>query len=220
MRGVPGQHRVDRLALGDVELGAVGEVVGRQLRAADHHGIRAGDGEDRVAVLAGGIVLGTLPDPRDGVGVVEADADDLLHAHGAPDSPHPPHDIRAPIAVRHQVDDLDLAGLGLPAGHQHERVGLVGARGAALRADRGQPPVALLLVAEQGAERRRRIEPRQAQPVDAAVGADERAGVTVADEGVVLDGKGHGPILPHSVVDAAARARCRPVAGRGRCRSG
>ena len=105
---------------------------------------------------------------------------------------HPAHEVGPPVAVRHQVDDLDHAGLGLPPGDEHERVVLVGARRAAGRADRGEPPVPVVVVAEQCAERRRRVEARQAEPVDAAVGADERAGVAVADEGVVLDRQGHG----------------------------
>ena len=207
MRGIPGQDGVDDLALDDIELGPVRHVVGAEPGAADDDGIRSGDGEDGVPVLARRVVLWALADPRNRVGVVEPDAEHLLHAHGAADAAHPSHQIGPPVAVRHEVDDLDLAGLGLPARHQHEGVGLVLARRAALGADGGEPPMTVLLVAEQGAERRRRVEPRQAQPVDAAVRADERAGVTVADERVVLDRQGHGAATVRP--EGTTRSGCR-----------
>src|SRR4051812_22144546 len=48
-------------------------------------------------------------------------------------------------------------------------------------------PATLLGGAQEGGKARPRIEARQAQPIDAAVTADERGGVGVADQRVILD---------------------------------
>jgi hypothetical protein len=50
--------------------------------------------------------------------------------------------------------------------------------------------------AEERAEHRRRVVARHAEPVDAAVAADERARVTVADQRVVFDRPGHDASMP------------------------
>jgi hypothetical protein len=51
----------------------------------------------------------------------------------------------------------------------------------------------VLLVAEQRGEARRRVEARQAHPVDRAVPADEGGGLQVADDSVVFDSARHRP---------------------------
>src|SRR4029078_9545944 len=48
---------------------------------------------------------------------------------------------------------------------------------------------------QQRGEHGRRVEPRQAQPVDVAAGGDQGGGVQVADDAVVLDGGGPRPPL-------------------------
>src|SRR4051794_40854862 len=57
--------------------------------------------------------------------------------------------------------------------------------------------MAVPLVAQEACEHGGGVEPRQAQPVDRPVDADQRRGLQVTDEPVVLD--------PH---DAAAGAAC------------
>jgi len=111
--------------------------------------------------------------------------------------------IRAAIAVRHQIDDLDLAFLRHPARDEHECVATVLARGGDGRPLRGDPPVALLEVAQQGAEGAGGVEARQAQPVDVPVATDQRPGVAIADQCIVFDGKRHGSSL-------SAECRVRP----------
>ena len=94
--------------------------------------------------------------------------------------------------------------LRLELGLQHERVAAVAAPGRvelALRLDR---PVPVLGVAEQRREDRSRVEARQAEPVDAAVAADERGGLEIADQSVVLDA---GHYSPSSRNDAKRRKR-------------
>ena len=51
---------------------------------------------------------------------------------------------------------------------------------------RDQEP-AMVLVTDQGGQAGATIEPRPAQPVDAAVAANKRRGHAVADDGVILD---------------------------------
>jgi hypothetical protein len=69
------------------------------------------------------------------------------------------------------------------------------------------------VLAEQRAEARRRVESRQAEPVDRAVPGHQRSGVEVADERVILDHAGHSRASPS--LAAAAEPRIRP-ASRGR----
>ena len=81
----------------------------------------------------------------------------------------------------------------LELGLQHERVTAIAAARRvelALRLDR---PVPVLGVAEQRGEDRARVEARQAEPVDAAVTADERGGLEVSDQPVVLDAGHYSP---------------------------
>ena len=56
---------------------------------------------------------------------------------------------------------------------------------------------AALAIVEERGEDARRVEARQAEPVDGAVGADERDRAQVADDAVVLDAR-----IAHDVRDA------------------
>ena len=56
---------------------------------------------------------------------------------------------------------------------------------------RADPPVPVVLVAEQGGEAGVGVESRQAQPVNGAVAADQRGGLHVPDQCVVLDQARH-----------------------------
>ena len=100
-------------------------------------------------------------------------------------------------AHRQGVADLDPAGRGLPGRDQGVGPGLVGPRRRDVDAERPQPEQPGLAV-EQRAEHARRVEPGHAQPVHAAVGGDQRAGVAVGQEGVAGDRgerRGHGRAL-------------------------
>ena len=77
--------------------------------------------------------------------------------------------------------------------------------------ERGEPERAGPAV-EQRAEHARRVEPRDAEPVDRAVGRDQRAGVAVRQEGVVGDRserRGRGGALRHRRHRAGRRGRGR-----------
>ena len=69
----------------------------------------------------------------------------------------------------------------------HERVLAVTALDRLDLAVRREQPAAVLIVAEQRGEAGARVEAREAEPVDRAVPPDERRGLQVADQAVVLD---------------------------------
>ena len=190
VRRVPGHRDVDGVALVHSEMRHVAVVVRGELRAADDDGVRTGDGDDGAAVL-----LGTLTDPRERRRIAEPDAQLLHHVHRAADSDDAAHQVGAAVAERHQVGDLDLAGLGHPPGHQHEGVLDIPPAGAHHAVLGSQQPATVVLVAQQRAERGRRVEPGQAQPVDASVPPDHGAGVAVTDECVILYLHRHASLL-------------------------
>ena len=126
-------------------------------------------------------------------------------AHLAPDAPDHPHE---PVPVRgddagdrHEVDHLTDAGLGHEPGDEDR-----GVREVQLLAGDGlhggpDPEVPPSLVVEQRPEDARRVEPWCAEPVDGAVGGDERRGLEVADEAVVGDER----VVSHDHEDASGQ---------------
>ena len=183
--------------------------------------------------LAGAARLGHLPAPvhqrpvGHGAAVVEDGLADQLHldvpvqAAGRPDQqvvgvvvgrgPGVGRDLvlALPRAHGERVADLDPAGRRLPGGDQRVGPGLIGSLRRDVDAERAQPEGAGLPV-EQRPEQARRVEPGHAQPVDGAVGGDERAGVAVGEEGVVVDRgerRRHGRALePLDAPDAGGHA--------------
>ena len=87
---------------------------------------------------------------------------------------------------REGVAHLDPAGLRLPGGHEDVRAGLVGACRGHVDAERTQTEQPRPAV-QQRPEHARGVEARHAEPIDRSVGRDERAGVAVGQERVVLD---------------------------------
>ena len=85
-----------------------------------------------------------------------------------------------------RVADDDPTALRVPRRGEDVGAGLVGTRRRDVDAVRSQAEVPGLAV-EQGGEHARRVEARHAQPADAPVGRDQRAGVAVGQERVVLD---------------------------------
>src|SRR4029077_10089113 len=85
--------------------------------------------------------------------------------------------------------------VGLELGLEDERVATVRAPRPPEPARGGDQPAPVLPRAEERREAGARVEARHAEPVDRAVAADQRSGVVVADERVVLDPERHGPRL-------------------------
>lgn len=181
VRGVPGQHHRDLLA------GAHGE------RRAGAHllapGLDRGFGAqpDRVGSRDHDPVAVGAAHPGHHPAVVEAQSQHGAHLDAPADALDDPYDVGGGVALGHEVEDADRAGAGLPDGLQDERIVEVGAARTVPGARRGDPPVAVVVVAEQRRETGRRVETGQAEPVDGTVPADQGGGLEVADEGVVLD---------------------------------
>ena len=79
---------------------------------------------------------------------------------------------------------------------------------------RAQRPAAVLLRPDEGGEAGARVEPREAEPVDRPLARDERGGLEVADQPVVLDARRHGSTLPRSA-GQSRHARRRPASEPG-----
>ncbi len=186
VRREPRHAEIDGLSRGDGELAGVRMVRGAEGRAAHHDGVRSCDSDQGRGMF--GVILAN---PGDRGGIAEPDAQILPHPHVAPDTADAAHEVGAPVGHRHGVRHLDLALGGGPAGHKDHGVALVAARRGSRRVGRREQPAAVVLGAQQGAEGRLRVVPREAQPVDAAVLADEGPGIAVTDQGVVLDRQRH-----------------------------
>jgi len=107
------------------------------------------------------------------------DADDLTDDH------------RGTVPLRHAVHDRDGAGVRLEPGLEHERVVPVAPLDRARPVARREPPAPMLGAAQQGGKAGGGVEAGHAEPIDGAGARDERGGLAVADERVVLDGVGH-----------------------------
>ncbi len=149
---------------------------------AQDDGVGAGNGSERAVDMA---------DPRDDRAVVEADREVHAHRDAPGDALDDAHDVDAVLSDRHAVGHGDRAVVGDERGLEHEGVVEVAAVRRLDPAGRRELPASVLLVAEDRRERRARVEPRRAPPVDRTVGAHQRSGLGVADERVVLDAESH-----------------------------
>ena len=179
VRRVPGEH--ERLALAglDGELGVrrevpavVGDVGGQPDR------VRTGDGREHALEVA---------HPGDDVAVAEPQPQLAAHGDLSRDALDDADDVGGLVTFRHEVDDPDGPVRPGPLRLEHHRVAAVATARAGAAGLRRQPPVAVVLGAEQGREHCFRVEPREAQPVDRPVAADQAGGQPVGDERVVLD---------------------------------
>ena len=193
----PGERAVGLLALleGVACAHPVALDAERHVRLQPHRHLGAA-GVGGVAVLADQRPLGRR------AAVVEARLADQLDLDAAVEAQDRPHQhvvgvvvgrrpgVRSdlvlviPRAHRQRVANHDPAGRRLPGGGDDVGPGLVDARRWEVDAERSQPERAGLAI-EQHAEHAGRVEARQAEPVDRAVGRDESAGVAVGEEGVV-----------------------------------
>jgi hypothetical protein len=126
-----------------------------------------------------------------GAGIVEGGP--TLHVKGqaAADHPHAPDQFVRPggaAADWHEILDLAQAVAVKEPRDKDGRVGPVELLVSQLLAGRGDAEAAPLPVVEDGAEDARRIEVRQAEPVDGTVHPHQRRRAQIADDAIVLDG--------------------------------
>jgi hypothetical protein len=111
-----------------------------------------------------------------------------LAAH-APQHPDQPVPVAGLLGVidGHEIEHLaDPAG-GHEPGDQDGRVGEVQLPDHDIVALGGDPEVPAALAVQQGAEHTRRVEPGTTEPVDGAVGGDQRRGLQITNEPMLGD---------------------------------
>ena len=135
---------------------------------------------------------------------------------------------RAPVRVRavvlvvprpdqqHVADD-DPAAAGAPARLEHHRARQVAAVGGHLHVGRAEPEHAGVAV-EDRAEHARRVEARQAQPLDVAARRDQRGGLAVGQEAVVGDRREGAARTRPTSADGVAHGAAAGSTIRGRAR--
>jgi hypothetical protein len=144
--------------------------------------------------------------PGDRARVIEADAQMGRELDGAADADDAAHDVDASPVDGQEVVHLGDAARALPPGDEHEGVAVVVPARDGIRILRSQMPRALLVLAEDRAEDGCGVEPRCAEPVDAALARDQGSGAAVAEDGVLLDRDAHAPIMPRRRAFAASGA--------------
>ena len=136
-----------------------------------------------------------LADEPDGVrvaGIVERGQAVRPEVELTADAVHPPHEPLL-IADRHEVDEFGDPRRTQKTGDEHVRVGPVELLGVDALPGRPDLETPAFGVVQNRAEHARRVEVRQAEPVERAVLADEGGGPQVADDAVVFDRLvGHG----------------------------
>src|SRR6266702_1113363 len=180
MRGAVGQHERHGLAGTHFEFGNRREILAAGLgRRPQHRHVLAGDRQQRSVLAAA----------HPGNVYAEAKADHELHPHLdlATDAADQSHDIGRLAARRHEVDQRDGAGLCLKARFEDEGIAEIAARRTGDVLGGRNQPAAVLARAEDGGKAGVGIEGRPAQPVDRAVAPDQRRGLAVTDQRVVLD---------------------------------
>ncbi|GJE46333.1 hypothetical protein AEGHOMDF_5536 [Methylobacterium soli] len=169
--------------------------------SSEHHLVGPGDGAQVAPLVAG--------NPGDGRAVVEAQRQ--IHPHGDP----PVHtldeadQVRA-VADRHVVGDQDFALPGRVAGLEDEGAVAVASAGLDVLRHGRETPEAVLWRAEQRGEAGGGVEVRKAQPVDAALPADQRGRVAIADERVILDPGRHRDLRCSGPTSAGERLTRKP----------
>ena len=141
---------------------------------------------------ASSVFASSAKHPRDHRPVVEPDHELGAHLHAALESLDDAHDVGLRLARRHEVDDADPARVGLPLALEDQRVVAVAAIGRRPRAlgASSQRPCSLppSSAPKHELESKRGNGSQSTEPLP----PDERRGLQVAEERVVLDPLGHG----------------------------
>ena len=187
VRGEPRGGEAEHVARLDGEL--VGVPVVDRLRqpgTAQHQAVRSGGGDDD---LVPGDLLAVHPRPD--LAVVGADHPGVRHLDTALEAGDPAQQVGPAVLHGHHVEQLDDAG-GRGEGGLHDGRGADVPPRDLVVPGRADLPVAVLLGAEQRREAGGGVEAGEAHPVHRAVEPDQGCGVTVAEQGVVLDRLRHG----------------------------
>src|SRR5262249_6178212 len=109
---------------------------------------------------------------------------------------------------RHEVDHAVGAAIAAELRIEDERLRPVSLRGLAYGRRGPDREASMLIAPEERREARIRVEARSAEPVDSPPARDERRGLRVADQPVVLDPGSHGAL---SSAPTSERSRRKPA---------
>ena len=137
--------------------------------------------------------------PGDGQAIGKAQHQLHREGHRAPDSAHDPHqiDLLFIIGQRHEINQRRRPRSGLEPRLEHRSPGPIAPRNPAVfRAfgSRTQQPPPVFRRPQQGRETGRRVETRQAQPIDRPVAPHQRRRDQIADQPIVADRFGKAAI--------------------------
>ena len=158
--------------------------------SAEDQRVRAGDREEIPAVAA--------RHPRRPSAISKPDDQLRAHRHNAALTNDETHELGpGPLPTQgHEIDHDDSAAIGGgELGFENQCAAPIAAPGphARLRFPGGwrDPPTAIARVAQQRREARPRIEAGPTEPIDRAVLGDERGGLAIANQRVILDATRH-----------------------------
>ena len=112
-------------------------------------------------------------DPGYQPAVIEADGEIHSHRDSAGEAGQQPNHARVPSADRHEIRQPDTAVGGFKFAVEDERVIPVAALDTRDLSRRSDPPAAVSRFSEERGKTGGRIKPRNAQPVDRSVAADQ-----------------------------------------------
>src|SRR6185369_6180248 len=98
-----------------------------------------------------------------------------------------PNDVGIFTARRHEIDQTHRAAFRFNLSFQNERVVSIPAPRSLDLLIGMEKPTAIFSGAEQRRKARRRIEPREAKPINAAIATHERAGLGITQKRVIFD---------------------------------
>ena len=156
---------------------------GQALTTNRHSRVQA----NRIGTRHGRDAVARAAHPRHDGAVVEPDDQLGSHRDLAADALDQTNDVGIEATGRHAVGEPHDPGVGFELGLEHERPVAIPAPCLPHGVARGDEPAAMLGRSEQCSEARARVEPREAEPVDRPVAADQRGRLRVSDEGVVFD---------------------------------
>ena len=129
----------------------------------------------------------TLPHPWNDLPVIKANDQLHLHRHFAAQTFDDSNDVGILSARRHEIDQAHRAAFRFNFCLQDERLVSISSSCLLDLLLRKKSPVAIFFLTEERSKARRRIEPREAKPINAAVAAHERAGLRITQERVIFD---------------------------------
>ena len=159
----------------------------------------------RSFTLKNDFAVARLPRVWLGPAVIEGRSADHIETHFAADGLGAANELmgRAPFRHRHEVRDFRDPFVGEKTGQEDVGIGKVDLLVPRIGKVRADFEAAAFLIIEDRRENRGRIELRETHEIDRPIHPDERDGMEIADDAVILDW-----LITHASDAATRRARC------------